>query len=325
MKPERWRQIDQLFDAALALEPGQRAAFLDEACGADEDLRKEVETLLASDRQSHIFIDGPALQAAAEFLPERQASRLSTGESIGPYKILSLLGTGGMGEVYRARDTRLDRDVAIKVLPDHFTENHVALKRFEQEAKALAALSHSNVLAIHDFGTDQGISFVVMEFLEGETLRKALHGSALPWRRALEISIGITEGLAAAHSKGIIHRDLKPENIFLTKDGSVKILDFGLARKNPEITRAELTSAPTESKLTRTGVVQGTVPYMSPEQVRAESVDTRSDIFSFGCVLYEMLTGHRAFSGNSAADTMAAILKEEPPDPAASEQYLHQR
>ncbi len=214
--------------------------------------------------------------------------------------------------MYRAQDARLGRDVAIKVLPDQLTSNPEALRRFEREGKALAALSHPNVLTVFDVGTDQGVSFVVMELLEGETLRSRMGHSALPWEKALEIAVPIAEGLSAAHSKGIVHRDLKPENIILTTDGRIKILDFGLARQVPLFSEQELTEAPTKSQELESVTVSGTVPYMSPEQVSGKSVDARSDIFSFGCVLYEMLTGNRPFSRDSAAETIAAILKENP-------------
>lgn len=231
------------------------------------------------------------------------------------YEILASLGAGGMGEVYRARDLRLERDVAIKVLPQHLTTDSNALSRFEREAKALAALSHSNILSIYDFGTEDGIAFAVMELLKGETLRECLQRSKLSLKSIIEISTEISEGLAAAHSQGIIHRDLKPENIFLSSDGSVKILDFGLARHEKILNADEVESAPTESHLTETGTVMGTVPYMSPEQVRGMKVDPRTDIFSLGLVMYEMISGRRAFSANNPADVVAAILKEDPPPP----------
>lgn len=241
---------------------------------------------------------------------------LSVGSEVGPYKILSKLGAGGMGEVYRAKDSRLGREVAIKVLPDDLAEDLNALKRFEREAKLLAALSHPNILAIYDVGTSEGISYVVTELLKGDPLRQKMRGGRLPWRRAVEIAMSVADGLSVAHSNGIIHRDLKPENIFITRDGNVKILDFGLARQHQVAKPEELSLAPTESKVTVSGTLLGTIPYMSPEQVRGDPVDTRSDIFSAGGVLYEMLTAHRPFSGNTAADTMAAILKEDPVDPA---------
>jgi len=237
---------------------------------------------------------------------------LSPGDQLGPYKIISPIGKGGMGEVYRAQDTRLGRDVAIKVLPEQLISNSEALRRFEREGKALAALSHPNILTIFDVGTDQGVSFVVMELLEGETLRNRLNNSALSCDNALEIAVPIAEGLSAAHSKGIVHRDLKPENIILTSDGRIKILDFGLARQSSIFSQQELTQAPTRSQELESVAITGTIPYMSPEQVMGKPVDARSDIFSFGCMLYEMLAGKRPFAGDSAAETIAAILKENP-------------
>lgn len=230
----------------------------------------------------------------------------------GRYEVLSQLGAGGMGEVYRARDQRLGRDVAIKVLPEHLALSHDALSRFEREAKAVAALSHPNILAIHDFGSDHDVSFAVMELLEGESLHKRIQQSPLSWRKTIEIAVPIADGLSAAHSKGVIHRDLKPENIFLTSDGQVKILDFGLARLEAATVEQQHSAAPTQSQVTQAGSVMGTVPYMSPEQVRGVPADARSDIFAFGSVLYEMLTGSRAFTGTTAVDTMAAILNKEP-------------
>jgi serine/threonine protein kinase/Flp pilus assembly protein TadD len=237
---------------------------------------------------------------------------LIRGMRLGRYEILAPLGKGGMGEVYRAKDTQLGREVAIKILPEHLAEDHLALKRFEREARAVAALSHPNILEIHDSGTDQGVTYAVMELLEGETLRAQLGGSAIPWRKALDITVAVAEGLAAAHTKGVIHRDLKPENIFLTKDGRVKILDFGLARWTPVVSQEEVTEAPTKSQVTELGAVIGTVPYMSPEQAEGDSLDAKSDIFSLGSILYEMVSGKRPFSGKNAAQTMAAILKDDP-------------
>jgi len=244
---------------------------------------------------------------------------LSAGTRLGPYEILAPIGAGGMGEVYSARDTRLDRDVAIKVLPEHLAQSPVALSRFERESKAVAALSHPNILALYDVGAEQGISFAVTELLEGETLRGRLEKGAVPWRKAVGIGVAVADGLAAAHSKGIIHRDLKPANIFLTSDGRVKILDFGLARVKPPVSPQDQSSLPTE---TEAGTVMGTAGYMSPEQVRGESADVPSDIFSFGCVLYEMLARRRAFARETAAQTMTAILEVEPPDLADSEQEI---
>jgi serine/threonine-protein kinase len=234
---------------------------------------------------------------------------------LGPYEIVGSLGAGGMGEVYRARDTRLNRDVAVKVLPGHLAQSPQALTRFEREAKAVAALSHPNILALYDVGAEQGTSFAVLELLEGETLRARLERGALSWRKAVEIGAAVADGLAAAHGKGIIHRDLKPENIFLTSDGRVKVLDFGLARVKPASPQQDQACIPTE---TESGTVLGTVGYMSPEQVRGERADDQSDIFSLGCVIYEMLAGRRPFDRETAAQTMTAILEADPPELAAS-------
>jgi len=238
---------------------------------------------------------------------------LTSGTKLGPYEIQSPIGAGGMGEVYRARDSRLNRDVAIKILPASFSTDAERLQRFAQESRAAAALNHPNILSIYDIGEDHGAPYVVSELLEGETLRDRLQNGPLSSRKAIDYAQQIARGLAAAHEKGIVHRDLKPENLFVTHDGRVKILDFGLAK----LTRPEADSsgdAPTQQVGTEAGTVMGTVGYMSPEQVRGKSSDSRSDIFSFGAVLYEMVSGKRAFRGESAVETMSAILKEDPPD-----------
>jgi eukaryotic-like serine/threonine-protein kinase len=234
---------------------------------------------------------------------------LSAGERLGPYEILAPIGAGGMGEVYRARDTRLNREVAVKVLPEHLANDPEALARFEREAKAVAALAHPNILVLYDVGSSDNVHYAVTELLEGETLRERLSRGPLAWRKAAELGAAMAEGLAAAHSKGIVHQDVKPANIFLTSDGRVKILDFGLAQIRDSPTQSEETVTVTEAG----PAVMGTIGYMSPEQVRGEKVGTSSDIFSLGCMLYEMVTGRRAFIGKSATDTMAAILKDEPP------------
>ena len=236
---------------------------------------------------------------------------LASGTKLGPYEIQSPLGAGGMGEVYRARDTRLGRDVAIKVLPEALAHEADRLRRFEQEARTVAALNHPNILGIHDIGVHDGAPFLVSEFLEGQTLREKLASGPMPARRAIEYALGIAQGLAAAHEKGIVHRDLKPENVFVTRDGRIKVLDFGLAKLvRPEENHE--TAVTLTNQATLPGAVMGTVGYMSPEQVRGEATDPRSDIFSFGTVLYEMLTGKRAFKRETSAETMTAILREEP-------------
>jgi eukaryotic-like serine/threonine-protein kinase len=240
---------------------------------------------------------------------------LASGTKLGPYEIIAPIGAGGMGEVYRARDTRLGREVALKVLPESFSRDADRLRRFEQEARAVAALNHPNILAIHDIGEQDGSPFIVSELLEGSSLRTELEQGALSARKTSDYAAQIAQGLAAAHDKNIVHRDLKPENIFLTKEGRVKILDFGLAKlapgagaKNPS-DGMTLTSSPTEA-----GMVMGTAGYMAPEQVRGAAVDSRTDIFAFGAVLYEMISGQRAFRRDTAAETMTAILKEDPPE-----------
>src|SRR5712691_6700711 len=227
---------------------------------------------------------------------------LAAGTRLGPYEILSPLGAGGMGEVYKARDSKLKRDVAIKVLPRSLSADPDALARFEREALAVAALSHPNILSIFDFGTHEGISYAVMELLEGETLRGKLDAGPISQKQAVDYALQISKGLSAAHEKGIVHRDLKPKNLFVMKDGHVKILDFGLAKREAPVAPGEETSAPTVSRHTEPGTVMGTVGYMSPEQVRGRPADRRSDIFSFGAVLYEMLTGRRAFRGDTAVE-----------------------
>ncbi len=239
---------------------------------------------------------------------------LHAGTKLGPYEVVSLIGAGGMGEVYKARDMRLGRDVAVKVLPASFAADPERLRRFEQEARAVASLSHPNILAVHDIGQYEQQPFMVSELLEGESLREMLQRGALPQRKAIDYAIQIAHGLAAAHGKDIAHRDLKPDNIFLTRDGRVRILDFGLAKNMQKVSRLDDGTMTAFGPATDVGAVVGTVGYMSPEQVRGGAVDTRSDIFSFGAVLYEMLTGVRAFKRDTAAETMTAILKEDPPE-----------
>ena len=239
---------------------------------------------------------------------------LSPGARLGPYEIISLLGAGGMGEVYRANDTRLERAVALKVLPEEFFEDKEMAARFEREAKLLAALSHPNIAAIHAFEEISGRHLLVMEFLEGSTLRDRLDAGRIPPNQTAGYALQIAKGLSAAHERGIVHRDLKPENLFVTKDDRLKILDFGLAKRTEQDKTADETSAPTAAKDTEAGTVMGTVGYMSPEQVRGLPVDHRSDIFSFGTILYELLSGKKAFKKDTASDTMAAIMRDEPPD-----------
>jgi len=300
MTPERWQQIREVLEEALELAPEQRSAFLQQNCSADPSLRQEVETLLASSPDARSSF----LQSSPLHLT------LASGTALGEYEVKSLLGAGGMGEVYRARDARLGRDVAIKVLPS-VTAGSDRLRRFKQEAQAAAALNHPNILAVFQMGTHEGAPYLVSELLEGETLREQLKRGPLSVRKAIKYGVQIARGLAAAHEKGIVHRDLKPENLFVTRDGRVKILDFGLAKLTQPHFSSD--SDPELTQGTEPGVVMGTVGYMAPEQVRGQTTDHRADIFAFGAILYEMLAGKRAFQKPTSADTMSAILNEDPP------------
>ena len=320
MNSDRWRQIDRLLDEALDLPTEERALFLERACGGDLELRREVESLLEAHAKSETFIETPAIAEENELISDSTESYL--GRQLGTYEVISLLGAGGMGEVYRARDKKLDRQVAIKVLPPHLASQSEWMLRFEREANAVAALSHPNILSIYALGQESGATYAVMELLEGETLRERIKRKALPWREAIRVGSAVADGLAAAHARGIIHRDIKPENIFLTADGQIKILDFGLARMKQILTSQAETLASAEYLQTRPGTLMGTIGYMSPEQVRGEEVDAPGDIFSLGCVLMEMLTGQRPFQRDTAAETMAAILRDESPPLKVEEQDL---
>src|SRR5215467_432394 len=300
---KNWQRVQRLFLEAADLSPDERVRFLDSACGDDPEIRREVESLLTHDGASERRI-AEALAGAAQSLSE--AVTLKPRTRVGDYEVHKLIGSGGMGEVYQARDMRLARDVAIKVLPSFLTSDLDRLRRFEQEARAAAALNHPNIVAVYQMSFYEGAPYLVSELLEGDTLRDLIKRGPLPWRNAIEYGVQIARGLAAAHGKGITHRDLKPENLFLTKDGHVKILDFGLAKLSDP-----LPSSPA-GPATEVGLVMGTVGYMSPEQVRGEAADYRTDFFAFGAILYEMLSGQRAFNEPTAADTMSAILNEDP-------------
>src|SRR5215469_1791858 len=315
MTTERWQQVEQLYHAALACEESQRAAFLIKACPADGALRRQVELLLIHDQQAKDFLESPALEAVAKALAhETEFMALSPGTKLGHYEILVLLGAGGMGEVYRARDPQLGRDVAIKVLPASFSRDRDRLRRFEQEARATAALNHPNILAVYQMGTHEGAHYLVSELLGGSTLRDHLLRGPVPVRKAVDFAIQTAHGLAAAHDQGIVHRDLKPENLFVTKDGRIKILDFGLA-KLIAVPQASDPGTLTLTERTEPGVILGTVGYMSPEQVRGEELDARTDLFSFGATLYEMATGQRPFTGTTTALIFDAILHKSPTAP----------
>jgi eukaryotic-like serine/threonine-protein kinase len=302
MTPERWQQIRDVLEKALELGPDERSGYLDRACASDSSLRHEVEILLASSADVRSsFLQSLTLQVT-----------LTPGTKLGDYEVKSLLSSGGMGEVYRARDSRLARDVAIKVLPSFLLADSGRLRRFEQEARAAASLSHPNILAVFQFGRYEGVPYLVTELLEGETLREQIKRGPVAVRKAIDYGIQMARGLAAAQEKSIVHRDLKPENLFVTTDGRVKILDFGLAKLTQPPSSSEH-SALTLVEGTEAGVVMGTVGYMSPEQVRAEVADYRSDIFALGAILYEMLAGKRAFQKPTSPETMTAILNEDPP------------
>ena len=307
MEPERWQEIDQLVEAALEQEESQRAAFLEEACADDETLRQEVETLLVAHDQMGDFIEAPALEVAARNLSEARTQSL-VGQKLGSYQILSLLGAGGMGDVYLAQDTTLARKVALKFLPEEFQQDSAARKRFLREAKSAAGLDHPFICKIHEVGEAEGKSFISMEYIQGATLQEKLAEGPIPVRNVLETAGEIADALEGAHSHGIVHLDLKPSNIMFTPEGHVKMMDFGLAKRVTLGQEQDITMT-----LTQEGAASGTVPYMSPEQVRGQQLDTRSDIFSFGVVLYEMVTGVNPFKKGSAMDTADTILSETPP------------
>ena len=302
---ENWERVQTLFLKTLDLRPEERLAFLEVACAGDEEMRREVESLLTHDGASERYI-AEALAGTARSLFESKS--IKPGTTVEDYEIVKLIGAGGMGEVYQARDSRLSRNVAIKVLPSFLTHDADRLRRFEQEARAAAALNHPNIVAVYQMGFYEGAPYLVSELLEGDTLRGITKQAPLPWREAVEYGVQIARGLAAAHGKGITHRDLKPENLFVTNGGHVKILDFGIAKLT------DPTSSDHPGTGSEPGLVMGTVGYMSPEQIRGQPTDYRADFFAFGAILYETLTGQRAFHNVSAADTMSAILHEEPPD-----------
>jgi Tol biopolymer transport system component len=313
MTADRQREIERICHGALERETSARGSFLDEACAGDDALRREVESLLAHEGAAEGFLGRPALEVAARGMAE-VADALALGQAIGTYTILSRLGAGGMGEVYRARDERLGREVAIKVLPALFTVDPARLARFEREARMLAALNHPNIATIYGVEEANGVRALVLELVEGATLADRLVTGPLAVKEALAIAEQIASAIEAAHEKGIIHRDLKPANIKITPNGVVKVLDFGLAkvRSSDEI-EPDLSQLPMVSfSGTADGVLLGTLAYMSPEQARGKPLDTRADIWAFGCVLYEMLTGRSPFAGETMSDTIAAILSADP-------------
>jgi serine/threonine protein kinase len=283
----RWQQIEQICQSALELEESRREAFLEDACRGDAKLRQEVESLLKHDKRGDRFIEQPALEAAARMIAQEKPESL-LGQQVGSYQIQSLLGAGGMGVVYKGRDVRLNRSVAIKVLPADKVSDPERKRRFIQEARAASALNHPNIITIYDIGNESGIDFIVMEYVEGKTLDQRIPRKGMKSSEVLKLGVQMADALAKAHSAGIVHRDLKPSNVMVTDDGLVKVLDFGLA-KLTEV--SETGEEGTRTLQSEEGTIIGTLSYMSPEQAEGKKVDARSDIFSFGAVLYEMVTG----------------------------------
>jgi serine/threonine-protein kinase len=312
MTSERWSQIEKLYHAAVELDAELRSEFLDRACTGDEELRREIDSLLAFEPKAGNFIESPAFELAATMLASDQPNTL-IGTTIGPYQVLLLIGAGGMGDVYLAEDARLGRKIALKLLPNRFTGEPDRLRRFELEARAASALNHPNILTIFEIGRADEVHYIATEYIKGETLRQRMKTSRLELRTALDIGSQIASALASAHEAGIVHRDIKPENVMLRPDGYVKVLDFGIAKLTEKYRRILNTSAPTIDVSTQTGVVIGTTRYMSPEQARGQKIDARSDLFSLGVVLYEMISNSPPFSGATSADILAAILAHEPP------------
>jgi eukaryotic-like serine/threonine-protein kinase len=313
MKAERWQQVNDLFQSAVERAPGERAAFLDEGCRGDKGLRREVESLLASFEKAENFIESPAFEVVPELLTNDRAGAL-VGELIGHYRIESLIGVGGMGEVYLARDERLGRKVALKLLPARLTSDETQLSRFKTEARSASALNHPNILTVYEIGAEGNRQFIATEFIEGMTLRASLGCGRMNLRAALEIAVQVASALAAAHETGVVHRDIKPENIMLRPDGYAKVLDFGIAKLTEQRPSSDHYDPGTTAVLqTQPGLVLGTGHYMSPEQARGQTVDARSDIWSLGVVLYEMVGGIRPFLGETPSDCVASILKTEPP------------
>ena len=328
--PERWRHIERLFHAALNYDPPARQEFLHQACAGDAELLKEVQSLLDSAEKPLDFVPGAVAEVAQKMSAEPSAmsaaaaqaapyrNPVAPGGELGHYKILSMIGAGGMGEVYLAQDTRLRRKVAIKLLSPELTGDQRGMRRFEQEALASSALNHPNILTIYEFGQANGVHFIVSEYVDGVTLRQRMSQGRPELRSVVDIVIQICNALAAAHASGIVHRDVKPENVIVRNDGIVKVLDFGIAKLSPrytgQITRRTAVGSMVSD--TEPGMIRGTVKYMSPEQARGMAVDARSDIFSLGSVMYEMVTDRSAFDGETSSDVIAEILKVEPRSPS---------
>jgi serine/threonine protein kinase/Tol biopolymer transport system component len=317
MNPERWQQVKRLYNSALELRSKQREAFLEEACAGDESLRSEIDLLLARRPEAEGFFEAPAMELAAQALARDRSAEPSadlTGNTLLHYSVTRKIGAGGMGEVYQAYDLKLNRQVALKILPDSFAHDPERLARFDREAKLLASLNHPNIAAIYGLEEARDKKFLVLELVEGETLAQRIKKGRLPLEEAVKLCRQIAEGLEAAHEKGVVHRDLKPGNVMIAGNDKIKILDFGLAKVlAAESAATAATQSPTITEaMTGPGVILGTAAYMSPEQANGKAVDKRADIWAFGCVLYECLTGRRAFPGDTVSETIASVLGREP-------------
>src|SRR5258705_9498457 len=310
MTPERYKIVGDLFHAALELSPVERAAFLDQQCGDDVPLKREVESLIASHNAASDFVDSPAMAVAAELLLNNETDEL-IGKTIGRYSVRSLLGVGGMGRVYLAEDLELGRRIALKVLLKAFTHDERQLQRFRQEARAASALNHPNILTVHEIGEVEGTCFIATEYIEGETLRDRLQSSPILMTEAIDIATQTADALASAHAAGIVHRDVKPENVMLRRDGYVKVLDFGLAKLTEKVIGSDSQESMRKIVRTDSGVIMGTVYYMSPEHVRGVAVDARSDVWSLGVLLYELVAHRRPFEEETRGDTIVSILQAE--------------
>ena len=311
MTPERWQEVEAVFQEALDRPPLERASFLDQACAGDEELKFEANSLIAAHDEAGGFIEEPAMAQDAHVLLGSDPDG-NFGREIGPYRIVERLGAGGMAEVYLAEDTRLNRLVALKLLPAYFASDNARLRRFQSEARAASALNHPNILTIHEVGEDDGVYFIATEFIDGQTIRELIKSETLSLEEILDSVEQVASALSVAHAAGIVHRDIKPENIMRRPDGLVKILDFGIAKLIEPETPERLNETTGFRTHTEAGLVMGTVNYMSPEQARGLPVDERSDIWSLGVVLYEMLTGRLPFSGATRMDTLVAVLDRKP-------------
>jgi len=311
MTPERWKRVEEVYHEARTRPSGERAAFVNERCAGDEELQREVQDMLRSHEQASGFIEEPAMNVAARLTPNGPSL---AGKLISHYRVLSLVGSGGMGEVYLAEDTGLGRRVALKLLPEDLAKDGQRVNRLQQEARAASNLNHPNILTIHEIGQVGSRHFIATEFIDGETLRQRLNKEPMELGALLQVAVDIASALAAAHAAGIIHRDIKPDNVMIRRDRIVKVLDFGLAKLTPRNAASVETEDPTKLLVnTEPGVVMGTANYMSPEQARGVEVDARTDIWSLGAVLYEMVTGHVPFEGQTPTDVLSLILQKQPP------------